>query len=281
MRSNIRPQNIHWKQAFLKGMGFLLCAVMALILVNCDQNFFESTSDDNSYDARVEKGVMALDDEDYDEAVKIFEKLKKDYPGKVEVCEYLSNAYSGFIGVDTFRLLETIDELEQNDDAGNIEMVGRVLGGESGDLTAGEVIAKRVYLVAAIEAFIECIPVRDNDQKVQLGLMAVFDSALIVGEIVLEDLGADQIALTEAGLKSLYSSRPDFTDVTSLDSYLAELNQNLALVLESVTALAEISGGAEGNDLSEAFDEFLGELGYGGADDPVTADDLENYIATL
>ena len=55
-------------------------------------------------------------------------------PYKTEICEYLADAYAGFIGVDTFNLLETIDELEDNDDAGNIEMVGLVLGGVGGKL---------------------------------------------------------------------------------------------------------------------------------------------------
>ncbi len=257
----------------------MLCIGMALVITNCDQNFFESASDDNSYDARLEKGLMALDDEDYDKAIEIFEDLRADYSGKKEICEYLSNAYAGFIGVDTFSLLETISDLEDNDDAGNIEMVGRVLGGASAKLTAVEVGVKRQYLIMAINAFIDCIPVRDDDQKVQLGLMAVFDAALIVADIVLDDLSIDEIVLTQAGLKALYQSgAPDFSNVASLDSYLSDLNVRLALVLESVTALDAMS---EENDLASSFNEFLQDLGYGGVDDPVTQEDLEAYITQL
>jgi hypothetical protein len=266
----------------LKGLGILMCIAMAVVLTNCDENFFEAASDDDSYEARLEKGIMALDDEDYDKAIDIFEKLREDYPGKVEICEYLANAYAGFIGVDTFNLLETIDELEDNDDAGNIEMVGRVLGGPSGDLTALEVDAKRAYLIMAIEAFMECIPVRDDDQKVQLGLMAIFDAAMIIAEIILDDfetanLALSEIILTEDGLRSIYQTlAPDFSDVPSLATYLAELNLRLALVKESVTALDAMS---EGNDLSEGFDEFLTDFGYD--DENVTGDDLEDYIEGL
>jgi hypothetical protein len=269
----------HKLPVFLKGAGILMCIAMAVMLTNCDQNFFESTSDDNSYEARLEKGLIALDDEDYDRAIEIFEDLRADYHDKTEICEYLANAYAGFIGVDTFSLLETIDELEKNDDAGNIEMVGRVLGGATGDLSALEVTAKRQYLIMAINAFMDCIPVRDDDQKVQLGLMAVFDAALIVADIVIDDLGIDNIELTEAGLKSLYqNSAPNFSDVASLDAYLGDLNQRLALVQESVEALDAVS---EENDLADSFGEFLQDLGYGGVNDPVSQSDLEEYIKQL
>lgn len=268
----------HWPR-IPKALMVVLCIGMAFVLANCDQNFFESASDDDSYEARLEKGVMALDDEDYAKAIKLFEQLRSDYKGKTEVCEYLSSAYAGFIGLDTFNFLKTIDELEENDDAGNIEMVGYVLGGASGDLTSQEVVVKRQYLIAAIQAFIECIPVRDDDQKVQLGLMAIFDAVLIVAEIIIDDLDLDNIVLTEAGLEDLYSSTaPDFDNVAAIDAYLSDLNLDLALVLESVEALDAIS---EENDLSESFAEFLLDMGYGGEDDPVTQADLEAYINQL
>lgn len=262
----------------LKGLGMLTCIAMALVLTNCDENFFEVASDDNSYEARLEEGIMALDDENYDKAIEIFEELRADYPDKMEICEYLSNAYSGFIGVDTFSLLEIIDELEENDDAGNIEMVGLVLGGASGDLTAAEVAAKREYLIMAIDGFIDCIPDPDNDQKVQVGLMAMFDAGLIIADIIIDDLGLDNIVLTEAGLKSLYQDEPpEFSDVVLLTDYLRELNLRLALVQESVAALDAMS---EENDLSESFGEFLSELGYDDVDG-VTESDLEAYIMGL
>jgi hypothetical protein len=261
----------------LKGLGVLMCITMAVVLTSCDENFFEAASDDDSYEARLERGIMALDDEDYDKAIEIFEKLRADYPDKKEICEYLANAYSGFIGVDTFSLLEIIDELEENDDAGNIEMVGYVLGGASGDLTASEVAVKRDYLIMAIDTFMGCIPDPDNDQTVQLGLMAIFDAALIIADIVMDDLDLDTIVLTEAGLKSLYQNAPpELNDVVLLPDYLSELNQRLALVQESVAALDAMS---EENDLSESFAGFLSDFGYDDGD--VTEDDLEAYITGL
>jgi hypothetical protein len=281
MRGIITTPSANHSAMILKGLAIMLCIAMAVVLTNCDENFFEAASDDSSYEARLEKGIMALDDEDYDKAIDIFAKLRADYPNKMEVCEYLANAYAGFIGVDTFNLLETIDELEENDDAGNIEMVGLVLGGDSGNLTVSEVAAKREYLIMAIDAFIDCIPAleRDNDQKVQLGMMAIFDASLIIADIIIDDLGVENIVLTEAGLKSLYQSNPpDFSDVASLTGYLSDLNLRLALVQDSVAALDAMS---EENDLSEGFDEFLNDFGYGGINDPVTESDLEDYILGL
>ena len=202
----------------MKGMGILVCLTLALVLVNCDQNFFESTSDDDSYDARLEKGIMALDDEDYGKAISIFEGLRKDYPEKQEVCEYLSSAYAGYIGVDSLSLLETIDAMEADgiEDAGNIEIVGRILGeADTAVLTTTDVDNMRSFLAKAIEdTFVTCIPEPDDDQAVQLGVMAFFDAALVVAQIVFDDLGPgqDEIVLTEEGLSSLYAVEPDFSD---------------------------------------------------------------------
>ena len=93
--------------------GILICVGLACLLMACDGNLLEDISDDDSYEAKLEDGLMALDDEDYDKAVELFLDMRSSYPNKEEVCVYLSNAYAGLTGIDTFNLLETISDLEE------------------------------------------------------------------------------------------------------------------------------------------------------------------------
>ena len=260
----------------LKGVAILSC--IAVALVNCDQNFIESASDDDSYEARLEKGIVALDDEDYAKAVTIFEDLRDDYSNKQEVCEYLANAYAGFIGVNSLDFLEIINEMEA-DDAGSIEIAGLLLGDSGAVLTQSDVNNIRDYLQKAFDTFNDCIPVRDDDQAVQLGVMAYFDAAMVIAQVVLDDISADWIQLTEEDLRLLYAVKPDFSDVPAIADYMADLNRNLKYLAAAVTVLADLSG-EDDNDLQDAFEDFLSDLGYDEASG-ITYQDLENYIDGL
>jgi len=120
-------------------VGILVIIGLACLFIGCDGNVLEGVSDDDSYEAKLEEGLMALDDGDYDKAVDIFRRLNSDYPNKEEVCVYLSNAYAGLTGIDTFNLLDTISELEDTGDEGSIDMIGLLLGNADGllDQTGG------------------------------------------------------------------------------------------------------------------------------------------------
>ena len=57
-------------------VGILFCIGVACLLISCDGNLLEGISDDDSYEAKLEKGLMALDDEDYDKAVELFAEFE-------------------------------------------------------------------------------------------------------------------------------------------------------------------------------------------------------------
>lgn len=276
-------RQIEWadiKAGILRSLCFMVSIGLVLMLTSCDKSFFEGISDDDSYDARLEKGIQALDDEEYGKAIKIFEDLRDDYSGKAKVCEYLSSAYSGYIGLDTFSFLETIDKLE-DEDSGNIAMVGLVLGDDIGNMTKEEVTIARDYLGQAISTFIDCLPDRNDDQKVQLGLIALFDVALAIAEIVIADLDLNDIVLTEDGLAELYEPAPaDFDDVDDglMDNNLTDINADLIYIEDSVAALVDISGGD--SDLAESFSAFI-ELLDDDGDSLITETELEDYINHL
>lgn len=262
-------------------MGMLVCIGLACLLISCDGNLLEGISDDNSYEAKLEEGLMALDDEDYNKAVELFTDLRSDYPNKEEVCVYLSNAYAGLTGIDTFSLLETIDELQQTDDEGSIDMIGLLLGNAEGVINQATVDSKMGLLALAKAAIDTCIDTPDTDERVQEGLLGLGDAALIIANLVLADLHLDSVELTEAGLNALYDSVPDIdidsTDIS--DEELARLQDSLDDIRDAVDALEEMLGGDEGNDLSESFDEFLMDLDPDG--NGVDRDDIEQYLDTL
>jgi hypothetical protein len=260
-------------------VGILVFIGLACLLIGCDGNLFDGISDDDSYEAKLEEGLMALDDGDYDKAVELFADLRSDYPNKQEVCVYLSNAYAGLTGIDTFNLLETIDELEDTGDEGSIDMIGLLLGNADGIIDQQGVDRKMGLLSLAQSTIDTCIDRPDTDARVQAGLLGLGDAALIIADIVLADLDLDSIELTEEGLDALYDSLPDIDQTDISDEDLARLNDNLDDILDSVNALEEILGGDEENDLSESFDEFLMDLDPAG--DGVDRADIELYIDNL
>jgi len=261
-------------------LAVLVCLGLAGLLISCDGNLFESISDDDSYEARLEEGLMALDDEDYDKAVELFLDLRSDYSSKEEVCVYLSNAYAGLTGIDTFSLLETIDELNDTEDEGSIDMIGLLLGDATGVIQLLEVTDKMDLLSLAKSAIDDCIDNPDTDERVQAGLLGLGNAALIIANLVLTDLGLDSVELTEEGLEDEYEGEVisfDSTDIS--DARLQQLNDSLDDIADAVVALEDLLGSDEENDLSESFDEFLNDLDPD--DDGVSRFDIEQYIQNL
>ena len=265
-------------------VGILVIIGLACLFIGCDGNVLEGVSDDDSYEAKLEEGLMALDDEDYDKAVDIFKRLKSDYPNKEEVCVYLSNAYAGLTGIDTFNLLNTIDDLDGTDSEGGIDMIGLLLGSAEGILTQDAVTTKIGSIGDAQTTINGCIDIdnRDTDERVQMGLLGLGDVALIIADTVFADTGVGSIELTEEGLEELYESRPpiDIDDTDISDADLALLNASLKDIQDSIDALEEILGDDEENDLSESFDEFIDDIDRDHSGE-ITRSEIEQYIDDL
>ncbi|MCL0096784.1 hypothetical protein M1N66_04175 [Thermodesulfovibrionales bacterium] len=180
--------------------------IAAFLLTGCG-NALEWAADDDSREARLETARMALDDGNYAEARHILYELNNRYPNDPEVSELLSNAYAGKAGLDTFALLETIDALDDEGQAGNIDMVGLVLGDEKGTLTEDKISNKIGNLTSAIDA-LGRIQNLTYDQRIQRGLLSVSRAALTIAEIIMADIrGAgniiEHIKLTEEGIRHL------------------------------------------------------------------------------
>jgi len=256
----------------------MIISIMLLIgsfTMGCDDSVLEGLADDDSFEAKLEEARIALDKGEYSRAVELLEALDDANPGNATIQQYLSNAYAGLAGLDTFNLLTTIETLDETSNSGSIDMMGLILGGSNGVLTAAQLRAKLVNLENAIHA-LEGISRPNDDHKVQLGLLAVAHIALTLGDIVLEDQGGTSVTLTEEGLDSQYGNQSaDFSDVDSDTQNLSELTADLGYVADAVTVLDNISN--EGNDLSQDFSQFQSDIDNNG-DGNLSETDLENYI---
>ncbi|MCL0072221.1 hypothetical protein M1N49_00850 [Thermodesulfovibrionales bacterium] len=257
--------------------------IAAFLLTGCG-NALEWAADDDSREARLETARMALDDRNYAEALRVLGELDERYPNDPEVSELLSNAHAGKAGLDTFALLETIDALGDKGQAGNIDMVGRVLGGEDATLTAGEITGKIDNLTYAIDA-LRRIQNLTYDQRIQRGLLSVNRAALTIAEIIMADIRdagnieIEHIKLTEEGIRQLYSGiyPIDFRDIKeAIIERLDTLSADIENVDDSVEAIGKVIGGDE---LAENFEKFKNDVTdkY----ENITADSLEDYIRDI
>lgn len=249
--------------------------LIASLTVGCDDSVLEGLADDDSFEAKLEEARIALDKGEYSRAIELLEALDDANPRNATIQQYLSNAYAGLAGLDTFNLLTTIETLDETSNSGSIDMMGLILGNSNGVLTAAQLRAKLVNIENAIQAM-EGISRPNDDHKVQLGLLAVAHIALTLGNIVLEDQGGTSVTLTEQGLDSQYGNQSaDFSDVDSDTQNLSELTADLGYVADAVTVLDNISN--EGNDLSQDFSQFQNDIDNNG-DGNLSETDLENYI---
>jgi len=275
--------------SFRSGCLVAFALFMICISVGCGGSVFEGVSDDGSDDAKLEAARMAMDDGEYNKAAEILKEMldwdpddPQDVPeDDARTLAYLGHAYAGMAGLDTLDLLKIIDELDERGDSGSIDMAGLVLGDEEGDVTAAEAAAKLDNLNTAIRSLFqieEQLGSLTDDEAVQRGVMAVARTTMVLGQVVLSDLGGDSVRLTEEGIDALYSDTPDLEgDVT--DTQLGYLSEDIVAMQEAVLALEEI-GSDNDNDLSEDLDEFQMDLNPNG-DDTVTVTELETYLGSL
>lgn len=250
----------------------LLILLVGLIgLAGCGNNVLEGMSDDDSFEARLETARIALDDEYYSGAVNLLLDLQSDYPNNADVKAYLSNAYSGLAGLDTFKLLEVIDNLDDAGKSGSIDMVGLALGDEEGLLSVEMIEDKRDYFNSAIAA-LDSIADPNDDQLVQRGLLGLFRVSLIVGQTIINDTGQTAVRLTEDGIQEIYDGQESSDFDGDIDNEaLADLSDDILAVERAVTVLDE------DNDISEDFLEFKTDIDPNG-DNWISTDELEAYV---
>ncbi len=262
---------------------FFICLIV-FALSGCEGNVFESVSDDDSYEARTEEAMIALDDEDYSRARSLLAALLADYPNDPTILRYLSNAYAGLAGLDTFSLLETIANLNDlgEENEGAIDMIGLVLGDADGTITETEVTDDIDKLNSAITNMLDIETARgslNDDETIQLGLLSLTRATLTIADAIMEERGVDSVELTEDGIAGLYEdSDPDanFSDAKYGDR-LTAISADIVRVGEAIDAIAGLSD--SGNDLSESFADFKEDVG--GADDDISDEDLQDYVNSL
>ena len=188
--------------------------------------------------------------------------LRSDYPNKEEICVYLSNAYAGLTGIDTFNLLETISDLDDTDDEGSIDMIGLLLGDAEGVINQPAVDSKMDLLALAQAAIDTCIDSPGTDERVQVGLLGLGDAALIIANLVLADLDLDPVRADRG--RSRVPCMTAFPISTSTTTSPTKILRGLTTawidIADAVDALEEMLGADEENDLSESFNEFLMDL---------------------
>ncbi len=263
----------------------IILSIMLLIAsftLGCDDSVLEGLADDDSFEAKLEEARIALDKGEYSTAINLLEALNDANPGNATIQQYLSNAYAGLAGLDTFNLLTTIETLDETGNSGSIDMMGLILGDRNGVLTAAQLQTKIESIENAIHA-LEGISSPNDDHRVQLGILAVAHIALTLGDIVVADQGGTSVTLTEEGLDSQYGNQPaDFSDVDSDTQNLSELTADLGYLTEAITVLDDSD---EGNDLSQGFTKFKSgdssrdKVGIDSDNNGIISEtDLENYI---
>jgi len=294
---------------WLNGFSVLLLfCLLTVFFIGCSGNALEFMADDNSKEAKLEEAMIALNDEDFDKAVSILEDMD---PNDPDVKKYLSNAYSGQAGLDTFSLIETIQAINDSPSEGSIDLVGMILTDDhSGIFTGDEIDDKIAKFDKAIEAMlgihsgtskafamvnaltVDLVDLQEkledpdieNDVLVQLGLLGLNHAILSIAKIVLNDLevaGITEITLTEAWLKAKY---PDASHISieltdEQQALLDSITLDLNLLSASIDALLDVVGD-DNNELQDAFDEFLGKIDSNN-DLMLTSAEFENYINNL
>jgi len=278
-RTNLSKKKTKGLMWAVCGLLFLCFAITAI--TSCGENSLEWLADDSSYEARLEEARIAIDDREYARARDLLLQLKAEYPGDPLILQYLSNAYAGLTGLDTFNLLTVIDQLIGDDHTGSIDMVGTVLGSSTGVINAadiGDILANLDEAISNLEE----IPNPTDDQVVQLGLLSLNHAAMTIADIVVENTGTTQVTLTEDELGVTYGGTvPDLSnEATSerLDSLSGDI-ENIGNAVDSIALITGIETG-QTNDLSESFDGFSQDVDPDG-DESISQQELQDYLGSL
>ncbi|MBT8341442.1 MAG: hypothetical protein HKP58_20385 [Desulfatitalea sp.] len=275
-----------WPKIQLKPSRLMFVVLSLFIMfswVGCGSNLFEGMADENSKEARQEQVLQLFDDGNYSEALTLLQTIVTEYPGDPLFVQYLSNAFAGLAGLDTFNLLEVIDAVDDAGEEGSIDMVGLVLGDALGRLTLAQVNAKLDFIDSAVSEM-DSITVLNDDQTIQMGLLSVTHMSLTLAKLIMAERAVDTITLTDAGIGALYAPGEnvdldgiDPADV-DLDAALVSISADIVNMSGAVVALKD--NGSDQNDISDQFQEFQDAIDQNG-NGAVTQSELEQYIESL
>ncbi len=264
--------------------------VMVLFLLNgCGDSILEGVSDDGTFEALLEDAMIALDEADYFKAVGILEALNDSHPENKQVIQYFSNAYAGLGGLNTFAFLETIEDLNKQGRSGSIDMIGRVLGEADGRLSEKQVAEKLGYMDQSIglmdeivggqgSATIQTLQLHEDDLTVQRGLLGISRIVLLIADMIIDQLGIQEVFMTEDGIKVMYANEePDFDGI--YNTMIAEkLDEDIAAIDDAIFAIKGLSG--SDNDLYKDFELFMNELDQD-EDRRISRVELESYLQAI
>lgn len=275
---------------FLVILTFL---TLAVIFAGC--NATESLSDDSTKEAEIERGLNALDSSNFTKAEEIFKKLTQKYPSDKTLAAYYSNALSGQAGLDTFKLMKTIDEMDQSNTKGDtIQLVGRTLTNTATTsdpvMTSQQTTEKKALFEKANDAILTNIISKSYDQlvqgkttqnrkilsnavsaadlsklnydeRVQLGLIAINHAILVISQIVSDDASLDQLTFTKLKFKETYNMNAPL-DANDYSALLKQLSLDIELTEISIEAI-ETYLNEKDNDIAEEFKIFKSEIDNG------------------
>ncbi len=267
----------------------LISVALIFSFCGCDDSVFEDVSADDTYESRIEEAKMALDDSDFSRAADILEALEAEYPNNDEVKQYLSNAYSGLAGLDTYDLLETIDTLDEAGQSGSIDMISTVLGDDDGRLSEAQITKKLGYLndaiasmdqtiTASIQSDFSTMNLSEDDRIVQRGLLALSRIVLLLGDMIIDQLSITEVVLTEAGIRVHYADQePDFDDIFN-DVIEQTMAEDIQAIEDAIEAIKDMTG--TDNDLHEDFETFMNDLDVDG-NRIIDQAEIESYLLSI
>ncbi|MDY6855667.1 MAG: hypothetical protein SWO11_13335 [Thermodesulfobacteriota bacterium] len=260
--------------------AFGLLFVFLLVLSGCGDNLLESISDDDSKEAKLEDGRMALNKGNYDRALSILGKLN---PYNLEVAKYVCSAYMGKAGFNTLDLAEKAAELQDEGKEGSFDLVGSLLD-DDGMISIDYIVTHIQFAGYALDVLKDLQQAKgelNNELKALLGTAAALHATYTLLEIIQEDLAIDDIPATEEGIETAYEGR--IFDTSSIsDDELEALNLDMGYMIEAVEAMLEITGAQtqQENDLADNFDEFVNNIDSN-RDDQVSRDEIGSYINNM
>lgn len=261
-------------------MLFICMTIIMSVMTGCD--------DEDSTEAKLFDAEQALDDGNWAEALSILNSMGT----SEEVLQYLSNAYAGQVGVNTFDLLNTIDESD-GDESGSIDMIGKLIGAENDVLTCSTTTAKLETISDAIFSMKQISNLLhltlDDDQTVQLGLASLTRTVLIIAKLICIETGETEIKMTKAWISNYWDTHPGFeidettwitVDVDFGESYEDMLNDDITNIANAIVAMSD------GNDIKEDFDDFMSEIDNGQSggtpdDNIITIGELNSYLSSM
>ncbi|MCG8470545.1 MAG: hypothetical protein MI742_01645 [Desulfobacterales bacterium] len=261
--------HVGWLGRFKKaGWGavcFFFYAFLLVGVLGCDEENAAS---------RIEDARMAIDDGNYQTALKILEKEA----GTSEVLEIRASAYAGQVGINTFDILAQLDDEDDSND-GSIDRIGSLLGAESSGRLACSEIASRLSLMDQAVTAIGGATV-NNDNKVKLGIYGFTDFILSMGEILCRNYGTQMappnaVTFTEAWIRSLRGTiGGSFSAVQVETDELTRFGQDIGYAKNAAMVLGPT------NDLGDEFQRFLGDIDPNG-DGSVSQSEFAAFLNNL